>query len=146
LFKALKQLNTNNAQNEYYLTDVIQILKEDGHFIEAYCTEDYNQALGINTRMDQARINKIIYQRNNQHFMTEGVTIVDPDSTFIDSTVKIGFDTIVYPFSVLKGQAIIGKHCHIGPYAYVADAHVADSTKIAPFKRLEKEVLLAAKK
>ncbi|MCP4049707.1 MAG: NTP transferase domain-containing protein [bacterium] len=135
LFNALKKINTDNVQNEYYLTDIISIMKQAGEVISAYCTDDQDQAIGINTRMDQAKINEIIYRRNNDHFMAEGVTIIDPGSTFIDSTVKIGTDTIIHPFTVIHGHSVIGQHCTIGSHTYIADSVIKDREKIEPFTK-----------
>jgi bifunctional UDP-N-acetylglucosamine pyrophosphorylase / glucosamine-1-phosphate N-acetyltransferase len=137
LMDAISKIKTDNAQQEYYLTDVIHILKDFGEVIAAYCIEDEDQIIGINTRMDQARINKIIYQRNNKYFMENGVTIVDPDTTYIDSTVKIGVDTIVSPFAIIQGDTVIGKHCKIGPYAYVNNGNLSDNQIVSPFEQIE---------
>ena len=119
LFDALKKITNKNVQNEYYLTDVIKILKEEGDAVSAYCTKNVNEALGINTRMDIAEINKIIYQNNNLHFMKEGVTIIDPNTTFIDSTAKIGQDTVIYPFTFIEGAAEIPEHTVIPPHSHI---------------------------
>jgi bifunctional UDP-N-acetylglucosamine pyrophosphorylase / glucosamine-1-phosphate N-acetyltransferase len=138
LFDALNQVKTNNVQQEYYLTDVIRILKDSGEAVSASLIDDEDQVIGINTRLDQARINKIIYQKNNKHLMEDGVTIIDPDSTFIDSTVKIGQDTIICPFAVIKGETKIGKHCHIGPYSFLNNDIIKDNEEIAPFTATNK--------
>lgn len=137
LFATLPALQTNNAQNEYYLTDVIHLLKAKGKPIEAYCTPDSDEAIGINTRMDMAKINGIIYQHNNQILMQEGVTIVDPSSTFIDSTVSIGRDSIVYPFTVIRGNAQIGTNCHIGPHAVLSGCTLPNDSTVKPFSIVE---------
>jgi bifunctional UDP-N-acetylglucosamine pyrophosphorylase/glucosamine-1-phosphate N-acetyltransferase len=136
LSDALKLITTNNNQQEYYLTDVIHILKEKGAVVEAYCTEDSDQAIGINTRMDLAKINQIIYQKNNVRFMQEGVTIIDPSNTFIDSTVSIGQDTIIFPFSVITGKTNIGCGVKIGPHVYIKDSVISQGTEIDPFSKL----------
>jgi bifunctional UDP-N-acetylglucosamine pyrophosphorylase/glucosamine-1-phosphate N-acetyltransferase len=136
LFKSLNQVTTNNAQREYYLTDVIQILKKNGQPIAAYRTERSDHAIGVNTRMDLAAINKILYRNNNLYFMQEGVTIVDPDSTFIDSTVCIGHDTIIQPFSVIQGNTHIGSRCVIGPHVFIKDAKIEDNSIIPPFTKM----------
>lgn len=135
LFQALKKIKTNNDQKEYYLTDVIHILKDRGHVIAAYCTPDSDQAIGINTRMDLARINKLIYQKNNQHFMSEGVTITDPETTYVDSTVTIGHDTIIEPFSMILGKTKIGANCLIGAHSYLNDAKIADGAQVPPYTK-----------
>ncbi|MGE4169186.1 MAG: bifunctional N-acetylglucosamine-1-phosphate uridyltransferase/glucosamine-1-phosphate acetyltransferase [Candidatus Margulisiibacteriota bacterium] len=136
LFKALGKIDTNNTQKEYYLTDVIHILKTEGKPVSAYCTDKPDQAIGVNTRMDLAKINKLLYRNNNQYFMEEGVTIVDPESTFIDSTVHIGHDTIINPFTVIKGSTSIGAHCHVGPHAHIEDATLGNGSIIPPFSHI----------
>ena len=136
LFENLKNLNTNNTQGEYYLTDIIHILKAHGEPISAYCIDDSDQAIGINTRLDLAKSNQVIYQRNNHHLMTEGVTILDPRSTFIDSTVKIGQDTIINPFTVIKGNTVIGNHCVIGSHCYLENISFEDNSIISSHSHL----------
>ncbi len=132
LFEQLNRVDTNNAQNEYYLTDVIRLMKESGEPIEAYCTSDPDEVVGINTRMDLAKINQIVYQKNNLRFMEDGVTILDPSSTFIDSTVKIGHDTIISPFTVIQGTTKIAEHCIIGSHSYLKNATVAVGEECPP--------------
>ncbi|NBV42093.1 hypothetical protein EBR96_04915 [bacterium] len=136
LFPSLDKVTTNNAQKEYYLTDVIQILKAAGRPISAFCTTRYDHAVGVNTRMDLAAINKILYRNNNLHFMQEGVSVVDPDSIFIDSTVKIGQDTIVHPFTVIQGNTVIGTNCVIGPHTFIRDARIENDSVIPPFTKM----------
>jgi len=137
LFDALHKVSTNNTQNEYYLTDVIHLLKEAGDYVEAFHTPESDQIIGINTRMDLAKINQIIYQRNTLHFMQEGVTIVDPASTFIDSTVKIGADTIISPFCVIEGNTVIGQHCKIGSHTSIRNGHIPDNSVIPPLNWID---------
>ncbi|NDC83081.1 hypothetical protein EB093_05380 [bacterium] len=136
LFESLAQVTTNNAQKEYYLTDVIQILKSKGKVVSAFHTPRADHAIGVNTRMDLAAINKLLYRNNNLYFMHEGVSIVDPDSTFIDSTVEIGHDTIVHPFSVIHGHTKIGKGCVIGPHVYIRDGKIESNSVIPPFTKM----------
>ncbi len=136
LFKALHQIRPTNTQKEYYLTDVIQILKEKGKTVEAYCTPDRDQVIGVNTRMDLASINKIIYKRNNLSFMKAGVTLIDPETTFIDSTAKIGHDTVIEPFCMIVGNSHIGQHSYVGAHSYVRDGEFAAKTVLPPYTRV----------
>jgi len=136
LFEALSKITTHNKQNEYYLTDVIHILKNEGQGIAGYCTPDPNEAIGINTRHDLAEINQIIYQRNNKNLMTQGITIIDPNSTYIDSTVEIGNDSIIYPFTMITGHSKIGGSCSIGPHAYIHNGKVEDNEKVPAFTNI----------
>lgn len=136
LCDALKLITTDNNQHEYYLTDAIHILKEKGSVVEAYCAEDSDQAIGINTRMDLAKINQIIYQKNNSRLMQDGVTIIDPASTFIDSTVSVGQDTIIHPFTTLTGKTTIETGGKIGPYTYIKDSFLSVGSVVEPFSKL----------
>jgi len=136
LFESLRQVSTNNKQGEYYLTDVIRILKEGGGAVSAFCMDNPDQALGINTRLDLAKTSSILYQENNRNLMEKGVTLIDPATTFIDSTVQIGRDTIIAPFSTLRGNTVIGETCEIGPYVFIQDGHIKDLEKILPFTRI----------
>ena len=137
LVEALSQVTDNNSQQEYYLTDVIHILKQKGVMVGAYCTEDPDAVTGVNTRQDLAKINKVVYRRNCEYFMTEGVTIIDPATTYIDKTAEIGRDTIVYPFSVISGATKIGKDCRVGPHCYLNNAVVEDGTTLGAFVSLD---------
>jgi bifunctional UDP-N-acetylglucosamine pyrophosphorylase/glucosamine-1-phosphate N-acetyltransferase len=83
--------------------------------------------------MDLAKINSIIYQRNNEKLMENGVTIIDPSTTFIDSTVTIGQDSIISPFTVLQGNTQVGTKCRIHPHCYLKDAILEDEAVVAPF-------------
>ena len=133
LFTHLNSLNTNNKQGEYYLTDIIHILKEKGEVVSAYLLDDPDQAVGINTRLDLAKTNGILYQENNKYFMEEGVTLLDPKSTFIDSTVKIGQDTIIAPFTCIKGTTTIGTGCEISPHCFIENGKIENNTVVPPF-------------
>lgn len=126
LINALGKLTTDNAQNEYYLTDVIHILREEKKHIEAYCIDDADQAVGVNTRQDLAKINKILFAKKNQSLMSEGVTLIDPDTTYIDTHVEVGTDTVIHPLTVIEGNSKIGQHCEIGPFVHLKDAIIAD--------------------
>ena len=95
LFTALKKINNDNAQGEYYLTDVIAILKQQGEVVTAYKMADFDESMGVNNRVALAQANKIMRKRINDELMMNGVTMVDPETTYIDAGVKIGRDTVV---------------------------------------------------
>ncbi|NQY75269.1 MAG: bifunctional N-acetylglucosamine-1-phosphate uridyltransferase/glucosamine-1-phosphate acetyltransferase [Candidatus Margulisbacteria bacterium] len=137
LLSALEHVKAENKQQEYYLTDVVEILKSEGAVIQAYCSHNHGEVTGINTRMDLAKINEIIYERNNIAFMKEGVTIIDPKTTFIDSTVTIGRDTIVYPFTMIQGTAHIEARCQIGPNTFIRNGNVAEGTVLPAFSHID---------
>ncbi len=115
LFDSLKQVNNDNAQGEYYLPDVLEILKQQGEKIWAVAADDYESTLGINSRLQLAGAEKILRRRKNEELMAEGVTIMDPSTTYIDCDVKVGHDTVIYPMTWLEGDTEIGEECEIGP-------------------------------
>src|SRR5215510_5753110 len=95
LFDALSKLRNDNAQSEYYLTDVVAILNSGRKKVGAWKTAQAEEILGINTRKELAHTDQVLRRRKNDELMSEGVTIMDPSSTFIDADVKIGADTVV---------------------------------------------------
>lgn len=132
LVKALKYVRPDNRKKEYYLTDVVSILYKEGCLIDGVRLSDINEALGINLRSDLARANTLMQERINGELMKKGVTIVSPQSAFISYGVKIGKDTVIYPFTVIEKGVKIGKHCFIGPFAHLKEgAQVKDSTLIS---------------
>tara|TARA_Y100000591_G_scaffold329472_1_gene358130 strand:+ start:1449 stop:2423 length:975 start_codon:yes stop_codon:yes gene_type:complete len=130
LIENIANLQSNNNQQEYYLTDIIHILNQKGHTISGDIADDYTEIIGVNTRNDLAKINVSVYDSNNASHMEQGVTIIDPQSTFIDSDVSIGYDTIIHPFTILTGKTTIGNHCEIGPYSHLKNCSVLDNDVI----------------
>jgi len=118
----LKYIRADNRKKEYYLTDIIGILAGKDYLVDAVKAEDAGEALGINTRVELAKANYIMQRRINDKFMQDGVTIVDPDSTFINFGTKIGMDTVIYPFTVIERDVKIGKRCLVGPFAHLREA------------------------
>ncbi len=152
LFTALSQITCDNQQGEYYLTDVLEILGSGGSRVGAVLAEDYQEMLGINSRAQLAEAEKILRQRKLSEVMNNGVTIMDPASTFIDADVVIGADTVIYPFTWLEGNTVIGSDCQIGPntrlqnavigeavtihFSYGHDCRVADHVTLGPYVHL----------
>jgi bifunctional UDP-N-acetylglucosamine pyrophosphorylase / glucosamine-1-phosphate N-acetyltransferase len=130
LFEALKNVSNDNVQGEYYLPDVIEILKNQGEVVVAYQTSDFHETLGINDRVALAEAQVIMRKRINEAHMRNGVTFIDSATTYIDSDVKIGRDTVVYPGSVLKGKTVIGEDCIIGPNTELDNCEVGNETVI----------------
>jgi bifunctional UDP-N-acetylglucosamine pyrophosphorylase/glucosamine-1-phosphate N-acetyltransferase len=128
LFSALAKINCNNNQGEYYLTDVLGILVAEGAAIRAAVTDDFEQTMGINSRRQLAEAEKIWQRRRLEELMDNGVTIMDTASTFVDADVTIGQDTIIYPFTWLEGETIIGEGCQIGPNTRLENTVVGDNT------------------
>lgn len=133
------QLTSNNAQGEYYLTDIIAWGKEKGLNVNAYILEDSDEIYGINSRKNLATATKIMNQRKLDELMDNGVTIVDPQSTWISGDTEIGTDTVVFPATYIEGKNKIGKNCKIGPCAHLrGGVEVADNCKIGNFVELKK--------
>lgn len=130
LFGALAKVTNENAQGEFYLTDVIRLLREDGHTIEGYCTADPAEAFGVNDRVALAEAERLMRERINRAHMVNGVTLIDPSATYIESDVTIGPDTVVYPGTVLRGKTAIGSDCVIGPNADITDSTVSDGAAV----------------
>ncbi|MBU1614134.1 bifunctional UDP-N-acetylglucosamine diphosphorylase/glucosamine-1-phosphate N-acetyltransferase GlmU [bacterium] len=130
LFWALSQLKSDNDQEEYYLTDCIWTLKEKGHPVETVKTSDPNLSLGINSRIDLALAEKILRSKILNKLMLEGVTIIDPDTAYIDAGVEIGRDTIIYPSTSIFGPSSIGRDCIIGPGSTIMNTRVGDKASI----------------
>ncbi len=133
LFAALPQIKADNAKGEYYITDVLAIVRRSGKPVSAVTRVPADDAVGINSRADLADITRLMQRRIQVGWMDDGVTIVDPENTWIDSRTQIGPETVIKPFSYIEGNARIGAGCTVGPYAYVADAAVvADGTVVGP--------------
>jgi len=121
LLDSLKYVRPNNRKKEYYLTDTIGILYKKGFVLDSVKITDINEALGINSRQDLTKTNSIMQKRINEELMQNGITIVDPDSTFIGFGAKIGRDTTIYPFTVIERDVRIGKCCFIGPFVHLRE-------------------------
>jgi bifunctional UDP-N-acetylglucosamine pyrophosphorylase/glucosamine-1-phosphate N-acetyltransferase len=130
LKKSLSKLNNKNSQGEYYLTDVIGILNSEGKKVGAFKIEDYTEIIGVNSRNQLADAEKLMRNRILQRLMDEGVTIVDPNNTYIGKKVKIKRDTILYPGSFIMGDTEIGEDCIIGPNTSIEDSVIKDNVEI----------------
>jgi len=126
LWEALEQIGTSNAQGEYYLTDAPERLKAMGRKVVALNALHPDDTLGINTRQHLAMAAEIMQARILDHWMTEGVTIVEPRSTYIDGRASIGNDTVIYPNTVISGTVKIGSNCRIGPFTHLRDGSILD--------------------
>ena len=139
LLLALKQLNTNNAQHEYYLPDVIKIMYDKGLRTGSISVHDNDEALGVNDRIDLQILTKALQHRINIEHMKNGVTIEDMESTYIYDGVQIGMDTIIHPNTIIKSEVQIGEDCEIGPNAYIREGcKLADKVKIGSFVEIKK--------
>lgn len=129
-FRALKSTKTDNAQGEYYLTDIMEILLKEKKKVEVYLSEAREDIYGINDRVQLSRAEEILRRRKNEDLMRKGVSIVDPSSTFIDSEVEIGQDTVVYPFTIIEGTTKIGENCEIGPDVRISSSIIGNDVFI----------------
>ena len=130
LFEALSSITCSNAQGEYYLTDVLASLDRMGQKVAGVTTGDTDMILGINSRRQLAEAEAIMRRRVLDRLMDEGVTIMDPASTFIEPTVEIGRDSIIYPFTWLEGCTKIGPESEIGPQVRLTDVLVGSGSKL----------------
>lgn len=130
LFAALAQTDDNNAQGEYYLTDVIKIMRQAQKRLEAYCIANADETLGINDRLALAQATTLLVERLNTKHMINGVTFIDPKTTYIGTDVTIGADTIIYPGSVIFGTTSIGEDCIIGPNTQLTNATIGNGTQV----------------
>jgi bifunctional UDP-N-acetylglucosamine pyrophosphorylase/glucosamine-1-phosphate N-acetyltransferase len=134
LLWALERIRPNNTQNEYYLTDCPAALKEAGKRVVAAARFDVAEALGVNTRVQLAQVERSIQKRTQESLMLSGVTIVSPEMTYIDPRSQVGAETIIYPFTSITGAAVIGRNCRIGPHALIhGPVQIADNTIIPAF-------------
>lgn len=124
LADAVKRVSTDNAQGEEYLTDVLSILREDGHRVGAHVAPDYVEVEGVNDRVQLAFARKVLNQRLLERHMRAGVTIVDPASTWIDVRVEIGQDVVIHPGTQLHGDTVIEEGAEIGPASTLTDTKV----------------------
>ncbi|MDQ0273101.1 bifunctional UDP-N-acetylglucosamine diphosphorylase/glucosamine-1-phosphate N-acetyltransferase GlmU [Cytobacillus purgationiresistens] len=130
LFSALKKVSNDNVQGEYYLPDVIEILKGEGEVVTAYQTAYFEETLGINDRVALSQAESFMKKRINEEHMRNGVTIIDPMNTYIGADVEIGMDTILYPGTSLSGNTVVGSDCVIGPNTQIENCKLGDQTAI----------------
>jgi bifunctional UDP-N-acetylglucosamine pyrophosphorylase/glucosamine-1-phosphate N-acetyltransferase len=130
VFAALKKTRRSNAQGEYYLPDLFPILRRQGRRVEAYLHRAAEEVLGVNDRADLARAAKILYSRRAAELMESGVTILDPECTYIDPDVSVGPDTVIHPMARLEGSTSIGSGCTIGALCHIVDSTLADGVVV----------------
>ena len=139
LCEALSGLSNENAQNEYYLTDTLEIIKNSGEKIGIMVAEDDKEFMGVNSKLHLSYAIKAMKERINTNLMLDGVTIIDPENTYIGKDVKIGPDTIIYPGCMIEGKTEIGDSCIIGPNTRISSSSIDNCVTI------QMSVLLDAK-
>lgn len=159
MFDVLATLTCNNAQGEYYLTDVLEKLNAAGQRVGGVVTADSDMVMGINSRKQLSVAEGVMRQRILDKLMDAGVTIMDPASTFIEGSVKIGSDTIIYPYTWLEGETVIGEDCEIGPnvrltnvklgnnnhlqFVYGHDCQVKNDVTVGPYVHLRPDTVIS---
>ncbi len=148
LKEALKQLKNDNSQKEYYITDTLEIMLNKNLNVGVMIAPNYEEFLGINTKFQLYEVSKIIRSRINKNLMLDGVIIIDPDTTYISPSVKIGIDTVIRPNTTITGNTVIGENCDIGNStlnnmkinnnvtiinSVCNDSSIDNSTNIGPF-------------
>ena len=126
LFEAVEKVRPDNVKDEYYLTDALSFIIAAGHRVVAFTAVRPEEALGVNSRAQLSVASKIMQRRIQRKLMENGVTIVDPDNTWIDIRAQIGRDTVIEPFTYIHGEVKIGQNCRIGPFAYLRDGTVLE--------------------
>jgi len=132
LWDNIEKLPLRQARSgpEYYLTDMIELAVQQDRVVVATATNDANECLGAGTRAEMVAVEKAFRERANNLWLAQGVTIIDPDSTYIDPDVTIGQDTVIWPNSYLQGQTAVGEDCVIGPNAILRDTAVGNGCHI----------------
>ena len=130
LFEALKQVTNDNAQGEYYLPDVIEILQRQGEIVTAYVTDSLDETLGINDRFALSQAEELMRARINERHMRNGVTIINPQTTHISADAVIGSDTVLLPGVIIEGKTVIGEDCKIGPNSHLVNSIIGKGTTI----------------
>jgi bifunctional UDP-N-acetylglucosamine pyrophosphorylase/glucosamine-1-phosphate N-acetyltransferase len=133
LWKHIGEIRTNNPAGEYYLTDIVEILRRAGQSVQPFVLSDPAEVLGINTRVELAVVDRVLRERKTRELMLEGVTIEKPETVTIDARVRAGRDTIIEPFARILGATVIGEECRIGTCSIVRDSRLADGCEVAPF-------------
>ena len=133
LFEALRGVASQNAQGEYYLTDLVAIYRRRKLPVEAFLVDNPHEVRGVNSRTELAEVSRLVRQKKNEELMASGVTLIDPAATYIDPDVEIGADTVIHPGVMIEGRTRIGVACEIQGHVRIADATIGDSVTIKNF-------------
>ena len=130
LAPALRRITPENAQGELYVTDVVAVLAEAGHPVVSMVAADADETQGVNDRAQLAVAEAELRRRTNEHWMREGVGIVDPSATYVDTTVTLAPDVVLFPGTVLQGATVIGAGTEVGPATRLSDTRVGERAKV----------------
>ena len=133
LFDAVRSIASQNAQGEYYLTDLVAIYRRRKLTVETYAVEHPQEVRGINSRTELAEVSRLVRQKKNEELMGAGVTLIDPATTYIDPDVEIGADTVVHPGVIIEGQTRIGSMCEILGHVRITNSELGDRVKVDNF-------------
>ena len=133
LFESLRGIASQNAQGEYYLTDLIGIYRRKKLPVETLVVEDPVEIRGINSRTELAEVSRLVRQNKNEELMAAGVTIIDPATTYVDPDVQVGADTVIHPGVIIEGRTRIGSMCEIQAHVRIADCEIGDRVRINNF-------------
>jgi len=140
LMAEIPRIKNDNAQGEYYLTDLVKLARESGTKVGAYKTADALEISGVNSRVQLSECETLLRQRINTALMLEGVTMIDPSSVFVDADVVIGRDTVIYPGCIIERGTVIGEDCEIGPNARLKHCKIGNGVAIKDSTGLESTV------
>ncbi len=141
LFSSLSKLTRKNRQKEYYLTDLVQLARENGLPVSTFFHPRSEEVLGINDRSELARSGRVLEQRILKDWMLRGVTIIDPMSTHIESSVRVGPDTTIGPFTMIRGNTRIGSCCEISSHVVIEESILKNGVIIPPFSLIKKQTI-----
>ncbi|HSS09230.1 MAG TPA: hypothetical protein VLL25_05065 [Acidimicrobiales bacterium] len=130
LAPALRRLSPENAQGEYYLTDIVEVLYEAGYPVTTQVVADPMEAAGVNDRAQLAVAEAELRDRTNERWMRRGVTMLDPERTYVDSSVELAPDVTLFPGTLLQGHTVVATGCEIGPNSHLVDCVVAEGATI----------------
>ena len=130
LFEALEKVTNNNAQGEYYLTDLAGIIREMGLKVAAYLNEDYEETLGVNDLIQLSHVGKVLRKRINEGHMRNGVTFIDPEAAYIEPDVTIAAGAVIYPGVLLSGTTTVGAGSVIGANSQLTNAQIGENTTV----------------
>ena len=141
LLGALSKVSNQNKKGEYYLTDVIEILSQEGKKIGIHKIVQTEDIVGVNSRFELARATEVLRERKNKALAEKGVTIYDPRTTWIDLNAKIGPETIIYSSVIIEGKSVIGSQCWLYPFVHIIDSRVGNRVKILSSTMIENSVI-----
>ncbi len=138
LFELVKEVRCNNAQNEFYLTDIVSLAKKKGYSVGAFGLASEEESMGVNSRSQLVSAEKVLLNRVRSRHMARGVTFMMPDTTYVEQEVTVGKDVTIGNCCVLKGQTAIGDNVTIGSFSYIEDGYIPNGSIIAPYTKIIK--------